>query len=138
MNENEQFTISQIASMAEVNVETIRYYQRIRLIPTPLKPKQGYRKYSISAVKQIRFIKRAQQLGFSLDEIAELLSMEHGRCVDVRKKAEIKRQQIQEQIKDLMTLEKTLSTLISSCHTDSVTNNDSQRCCPIIESLLQK
>ena len=137
MSNVELFTIGQVALIAEVNIETIRYYQRIKLIPTPLKPKEGYRKYSATVIKQIRFIKRAKQLGFSLEEIAELLLMEHGQCKDVRLKAEQKRSQIQQQISDLRILEGILSDLIDSCCKGKGTTLDGVSC-PIIDSLIDK
>jgi len=124
-------TISKLAQAANVNIETIRYYQRIGLLNEPAKPVQGYRKYSTDIVEQLIFIKRAQQLGFSLKEISELLSIGDGHCSDVRQRAEIKRDKITTQINDLLALRTTLDTLINSCHKgkDNLT-------CPIITSLL--
>ena len=69
-----ELTIGRVAKLAGVNVETIRYYQRRRLIAEPDKPHMGYRRYPADIVKHIRFIKRAQALGFTLEEITELLS----------------------------------------------------------------
>ena len=70
-----ELTIGRLAQSAGVNVETIRYYQRVGLLKEPEKPAYGYRHYPPDTVARIRFIKRAQQLGFTLEEISELLSL---------------------------------------------------------------
>ncbi len=123
-------TIGRLANAAEVNLETIRYYQRIGLLVEPAKPQEGYRKYPSEYITRIQFIKRAQQLGFKLVEIAELLQMGDGHCGDVRLRAEQKRQQINQQIRDLENLRATLDTLIDNCHRGSDSGH-----CPIIETL---
>lgn len=123
-------TIGNLAKAAEVNVETVRYYQRVNLIVEPDKPLQGYRIYPDDTLKRIQFIKRAQQLGFSLKEIAELLQLGEGQCEDVRHLAESKRNQIDKQINDLQNLKKTLNQLISCCKTDNKENH-----CAIVEAL---
>ena len=123
-------TIGFLAKAADVNIETIRYYQRIDLITEPAKPAQGYRVYPTETLKRVKFIKRAQQLGFSLTEVAELLQLGDGHCADVRHKAEQKRSQIDKQIKDLKNLKNTLNELISSCQSDSDTSH-----CAIVETL---
>jgi len=123
-------TIGHLAKAAEVNLETVRYYQRIGLIDEPAKPAQGYRIYPPQTITRIRFIKRAQQLGFKLQEIAQLLQLGDGKCEDVRSRAEQKRQQIDQQISDLNKLRNTLDELINTCHSN---NKNTQ--CPIIETL---
>jgi MerR family mercuric resistance operon transcriptional regulator len=123
-------TIGRLAKAADVNVETIRYYQRIGLIEEPAKPANGFRKYPANTIEQIKFVKRAQQLGFSLQEVSDLISIGSGRCRDVRVRAEEKRNKIDKQIRDLQALRKTLDLLISEC-----ADNDQQQC-PIIETLL--
>ena len=131
MNMN-KLTIGSLAKAAEVNIETIRYYQRIGLINEPVKPAQGYRIYSDEILSRIKFIKCAQQLGFSLQEIEELLKFGEGkgRCNDVRLRAEKKRTQIDKQIKDLKKLRTTLNGLINSCEK---TGKSSQ--CAIVDTL---
>jgi len=123
-------TIGRLAKEAGVNVETIRYYQRIGLIDEPDKPRQGYRQYTKEMVDHIKFIKRAQQLGFSLHEIADLIALGDGHCRDVRERAEKKRKKIETQIRDLQALHDTLNQLISACNA----GNDKQKC-PIVETL---
>jgi len=127
---NKPLTIGLLAKAAEVNIETIRYYQRISLITEPQKPSQGYRIYPHATLKRIKFIKRAQQLGFSLQEIADLLLLGEGNCSDVRLQAEQKRIQIDDQIKDLQNLRETLSSLINACNSNSDTSH-----CAIVETL---
>lgn len=123
-------TIGRLAEAAGVNVETIRYYQRIGLISEPKKPQQGYRKYPHKTLEQIRFIKRAQQLGFSLQEILDLLELGDGHCSDVRERAEEKRDKIERQIRDLQALQGTLTELINACH-----SGKGKQKCPIVETL---
>lgn len=123
-------TIGFLAKSAEVNVETIRYYQRVGLITEPDKPAQGYRIYPSETLKRIKFIKRAQQLGFSLSEIDDLLQLGEGKCADVRQRAEEKRSHIDKQIKDLHNLRNTLSELISACQSESGNSH-----CAIVETL---
>lgn len=123
-------TIGFLAKAADVNIETIRYYQRIKLIEEPKKPAQGYRTYPTATLTRIKFIKRAQQLGFSLAEISELLELGEGNCSDVRERAEQKRNQIDQQIHDLRNLRKTLTDLINTCQSDSDNGH-----CAIVETL---
>lgn len=123
-------TIGRLAKSADVNVETVRYYQRVGLIKEPPKPADGYRRYPDETVNRIRFIKRAQQLGFTLNEITELLSLGDGMCADVRKRAEQKRHQIDAQIKDLQALRRTLNELIDACG-----SSREAAPCPIVETL---
>ncbi|MGR9117400.1 MAG: MerR family DNA-binding protein, partial [Gammaproteobacteria bacterium] len=106
------------------------YYQRKGLLREPEKPVTGYRHYPIEAITKIRFIKRAQQCGFTLKEISELLLLDSGHCQDVRKMAEQKCRQIDNQIKDLTSLRQVLDTLIEGCQTDPSTGH-----CSIIDSL---
>jgi len=126
-------TIGRLAKLVGVNVETIRYYQRIGLIDEPATPLSGYRKYPTKTAENIVFIKRAQRLGFSLREIADLLKIGDGHCDDVRMRAEIKRNKIEDQIRDLQTLRNTLDQLICECN-----SGKSGHHCPIVETLLEQ
>jgi len=125
-------TIGQLAQLAEVNVETIRYYQRIGLINEPVKPASGYRRYAQSMVETLKFIKRAKQMGFSLQEIAELIELGESACNRVRLRAEAKREQINAQIQELESLRQSLDQLIEQCHSD-----EKNRPCPIVQKLNQ-
>ena len=126
----ETLTIGRLANAADVNVETIRYYQRVGLIKEPRKPPQGFRIYPNEIIERIRFIKRAQQLGFNLREIGELLDLASGQCEDVRVRAEKKRDQIIHQINDLESLRATLNTLIEACYAGK-----DNTCCPVVQAL---
>jgi MerR family mercuric resistance operon transcriptional regulator len=86
---SEMLTIGRLARAAGMNVETIRYYQRRGLLPEPARPLGGQRHYGPAAAMRLRFVKRAQQLGFTLDEVKELLLLEDGQaCTPTRMLAE--------------------------------------------------
>lgn len=123
-------TIGKLARKAHVNVETVRYYQRIGLLEEPVKPVQGYRHYPESAIARVQFIKRAQQLGFTLKEIAELLTLGQGHCEDVRALAEQKRARIDQQIDHLIALRRVLDEMIAACQADRSAEH-----CSLIEAL---
>ncbi|SVK34555.1 Hg(II)-responsive transcriptional regulator [Klebsiella pneumoniae] len=116
----ENLTIGVFAKAAGVNVETIRFYQRKGLLPEPDKPYGSIRRYGEADVTRVRFVKSAQRLGFSLDEIAELLRLE----------AEHKLKDVREKMADLARMEAVLSELVCACHARK--GNVS---CPLIASL---
>ncbi len=125
-------TIGRLAESAQVNVETVRYYQRRGLMREPARPTASVRRYSNDDVKRIRFIKRAQQLGFTLDEIANLLKLEDGRsCRETEQVAQQKLRLVEGRIADLQRLRKTLRELIGRCE-----SGRGRITCPIIESLM--
>ena len=97
----DKLTIGALAKLAKVNVETIRYYQRIGMIDQPEKPLSGYRRYDASLIKTIEFIKLVQQLGFSLDEINEIFKLHNGPSIDIKTMAENKRDKVEAQIASL-------------------------------------
>lgn len=123
-------TISSVARAADVNIETIRYYQRRGLLQKPQKPVHGYRQYKQDAVNRVRFIKRAQDLGFTLNEIKTLLLLGDGHCRETHDLAKHKLALIQGRIHDLEAMGAVLNKLVRACekHGDSPG-------CPIIESL---
>ncbi|MCK4707684.1 MAG: MerR family DNA-binding protein [Gammaproteobacteria bacterium] len=125
-----KLTIGKVATLSDVSVETIRYYQKIGLIKEPNKPLKGYRHYSMENIRQLKFIKKAQRLGFTLNEVAELLEIGSGKCSDIKIKAQNKHNQISQQIKELQALKKTLNNLIDSC-----SNTSESKPCPIVETL---
>ena len=124
-------TIGQLARQSDVNVETIRYYQRIGLIEEPQKPLQGYRRYPASIIDRIHFIKRAQELGFTLNEITDLLSLSDQNCDQAREIAEQKYEVIQQRLNDLKAMQTELKKLITACRN----NEDGENRCAIIETL---
>ena len=125
--------IGQLAKVAEVNIETIRFYERKGLIQQPLKPLEGYRNYSNKTLQRLLFIKRAKKLGFTLKEIAVLLSMESARCEKIQEIASIKLADIRSRIADLKRMESVLNQLVMSCQI-----NPQKKGCPIIETLIEK
>jgi MerR family mercuric resistance operon transcriptional regulator len=127
----ERCTIGTLARRAGVNVETIRYYQRRGLVPEPAKPLGGIRNYAPEHVHRLRFIKRAQQLGFSLEEVGELLSLEDGlHCHEVEEIAGQKLVTVRERIAQLRMIEGALATLVRKC-----SSNKGKLRCPLIASL---
>jgi len=132
----ETLTIGQLARNAAVNVETIRYYERRGLIPEPPRRQSGYRQYGPEFVTRIRFIKRAQALGFSLNEIAELLALRidsQTACYEVRRHAESKIGDIEEKIELLQQMKQALIELVAICNETGQTGE-----CPILETLKEK
>ncbi|HFQ92068.1 MAG TPA: MerR family transcriptional regulator [Chromatiales bacterium] len=123
-------TIGRLARAAGVNVETVRYYQRLGLVARPPRPAAGYRLYDKATIHRIQFIKRAQCLGFSLREIARLLELGEGQCDDVRAQAERRRRKIEAQIQELMLMKARLERLIGQCR-DSTPGHG----CPIVSAL---
>jgi Hg(II)-responsive transcriptional regulator len=126
-------TISQIATAADVNVQTIRYYERRGLVPTPRRTPSGYRQYTDDAVARLRFIRHAQELGFSLQEIQELLALRvrHGAACDVvERKTRQKIEVVQQRIRDLQRMKRTLERLAAACAVRRATAD-----CPILEVL---
>jgi MerR family mercuric resistance operon transcriptional regulator len=125
-------TIGRLARAAGVGVETIRYYQQRGLLPVP--PSQGtFRQYPVALTARIHFIKRAQELGFSLDEITELLRLEDGsHRSTIRRIASDRLDQIEKKLLDLTRMKKTLKHLVTECEH---TRGDLP--CPIIASLVQ-
>lgn len=127
----ERRTIGRLAREAGVNVETIRYYQRRGLVSEPAKPLGGIRSYAREHVQRLRFIKQAQQLGFSLEEVGDLLSLEDGlHCREVEEIAGQKLATVRERISQLRTIEGALATLIGKC-----SRNGGKLRCPLISAL---
>ena len=124
-------TIGTLADAAEINVETIRFYQRKKLIPIPIKRYGSIRRYSEGVLDRIRFIKAAQQLGFSLDEISELLKLEDGtHCEEARILAEHKLNDVRNKLADLRRIESALTQLVDDCCSAKGTIT-----CPMITAL---
>ena len=126
-------TIGRLAKTASINVETIRYYQRIHLIEQPVKPAIGYRVYPDKTLNRIRFIKRAQLLGFSLDEIRQLLEISDEQCETAAKIGQDKLQLIQKKISDLTKMASVLEKYTQQC----AINADHSHC-PLIDTLIDK
>lgn len=124
-------TIGALAREAQISVEAVRFYQRKGLLPRPHRPAGGVRRYGADALGRARFIKSAQRLGFSLDEIGHLLHSENAtRCEVVREKGLRKLADVKSRIAELQRIEAALSELVNRC-VESGTGD----CCPLIESL---
>jgi MerR family mercuric resistance operon transcriptional regulator len=133
MKATDQITTSELAKRGGVNLETVRYYERTGLLPKPPRSRSGYRLFSTESVRRVRFIKRAQELGFSLKEIKELLALRiapGSTRADVRKRAEAKITDIEEKIEHLGAMKTALMRLTESC-----CGNGPATACPILESL---
>ena len=127
------FKIGEVASRADVNKETVRYYEKRGLIPKPDRRRSGYRIFTHRHIDQIRFIKRAQELGFTLSEIKELLELRldgDSSCEQVREKAELKLGEVKQKIKDLKNIKEVLGELIEACKADGTTEE-----CVILNAL---
>ncbi|MBT2325252.1 Hg(II)-responsive transcriptional regulator [Variovorax paradoxus] len=109
-------SIGAFAETAGVNVETIRFYQRKGLLPEPEKPYGSIRRYGKADVARVRFVKSAQRLGFSLDEVAGLLALDDGaHCDEARQLAEQKLADVRAKLADLHRIESVLVTLVDGC-----------------------
>ncbi|MEL7832854.1 MerR family transcriptional regulator [Fodinibius sp. Rm-B-1B1-1] len=127
------FKIGEVAHRAGVNKETVRYYEERELIPKPDRRRSGYRIFTQRHIDQIRFIKRAQQLGFTLSEIKELLELrldEDTTCSEIKQEAQEKYQDVKEKIEDLQHIKEILIELIDSCAGEGPKGD-----CPILGAL---
>jgi len=123
----------ELAERAGVHVETLRFYERRGLLSEPPRRASGYRAYAEESVRRIRFIKRAQDLGFSLKEIGELLALRVEptvTCAEVRAKAAAKVADVRQKIADLQAIEQALQTLTASCSGQGPVTD-----CPILDHL---
>ncbi len=130
---NSRTTISRAAQRAGVGIETIRYYQRRGLIEEPVKPVEGYRLYPEQTIAQVRFIKRAQELGFSLNEVKTLVELGDEKCLETRDLAVLKLELVQTKIRDLRLIENNLKDLICYCD-----KRQEDEACPIYYSISQQ
>ncbi len=127
-------TIGGLAREAGVHVETVRYYQRRGLLEAPRRPSGGVRRYGEAAVARLRFIRRAQALGFTLAEIAELLRLERTPdCGRARKLASARLADVESKLADLERMRGTLRALVQAC----AAGRD-PRSCPIVEGLISE
>ena len=131
MHDKTGATIGALAETAGVSVETIRFYQRKGLMPEPEKPYGSIRRYGAAELARVRFIKSAQRLGFSLEEVGELLKLEDGaRCSEARQLAEQKLVDVRQKLSDLQRIESVLAGLVARCSAVRGRVN-----CPLIASL---
>jgi MerR family mercuric resistance operon transcriptional regulator len=125
------FTIGELGKVTGIHVETIRFYQRRGLLVEPQRPLGGIRRYGEAEAARIQFIKSAQKLGFNLDEIITLLTLEDGtHCKEASKIAQLKLIEVRRRLADLRRMEKILANLIGECE-----RQRGKICCPLISSL---
>ena len=129
--------IGDVANQAGVNTQTLRYYERRGIVRPVKRSQSGYRLYSPETTRTVRFIKRAQELGFTLDEIEELIALsenESRTCNEVRKLAEAKLEDIERKITALRAIKKPLAGLVKTCASRRGAAPD----CPILDALDEK
>lgn len=126
-------TIGGLAKQSGVSIHTLRYYERRKLLSTPARNSAGYRQYPVEEAQRVAFIRRAQGLGFTLEEIGALLSLRvlpGGRCRGVEQAARKTQGRVHERLDQLAGLDKTLTRLIRACKEGRATDH-----CPILEAL---
>lgn len=125
--------IGEVAQQCCVTVETLRYYEREGLIPSPERGANGYRRYSPDVIRRIRFIKRAQDVGFTLKDTADLLSLRTdpgASCKDVQKRALEKLSEIDEKVEMLIRMRDILTIWANACPSEGPVSE-----CPILDAL---
>lgn len=123
----------QLARRAGIHPETVRYYEQRRLLPTPRRSASGYRLYDAETVRRLHFIRRAQELGFTLEETRELLSLRADpttASAEVRERALEKIEAVEAKLRDLARIKETLEALVQACHAGG-----SGEACPILQAL---
>lgn len=126
-------TIGELAQRCEINLETLRYYERMGLMPPPPRSQAGHRQYGESSADRLVFIRRAQSLGFSLIEIKELLELRRHNddlCLDVVHRIDAKLQEVEKKIADLKAMQRALGTMKELCQGECLIGD-----CPILENL---
>ncbi len=133
----EHLKVGEIANIVGVNVETLRYYENIKLMPKPKRIESKYRIYNSFDVQRLLFIKRGKELGFTLKEIKELLELKiesSSTCGDVKQLSEKKLHDVESKIKDLKKIKVVLDKLINQCIHEEVSTDK----CPILEVINDK
>jgi len=132
MKSEKDMTIGLLAKRSDVTVETVKFYEKEGILPKPQKPSSGFRSYPEDYVSRILFIKRAQELGFTLREVKELLKLKVDKkatCGQVMKKADEKIVEVEQKIKDLQQMKKSLKQIRECCEDGTQTLTE----CPILE-----
>ena len=127
-----EFTIGQLSRLAEVNIETIRYYEKIGIMPNPPRNSSGYRIYSAPHLERLSFVRRSRELGFSQTEVRKLLTLvdEHTyTCAEVKEMTARQLSNVRDRIKDLRKMEKALAIMVSKCGGGDIPE------CPIVDTL---
>lgn len=130
MNNSSTLTIGRLAKAAGVNIETIRHYQNKGIIIEPAKPSRGFRQYPKETIELIYFVKRSQNLGFTLKEIKLILELGESRCADVERLASEKLQALRSRLGELQTMVSTIDTMLNACH-----NQDKSSPCNFVKAV---
>ena len=126
------FTIGRLAAAAGVNLETVRYYERINLMPPPARTASGHRAYEESHIRRLTFIRRARELGFSIEQIRDLLALAEPTrtsCAEVREIARTHLDEVRAKLADLAKLEHLLAETVDRCSGDPAPS------CPVLDML---
>jgi len=132
METSNRIAIGRLSTQTGTNIETIRYYEKVRLLPAPARSESGYRLYGVDHLKRLSFIRRARTLGFSIGEIRTLLRLADERkqpCAEVRVVAEAHLKDVRAKIADLRRMERVLKTTVARCA------GGKRSGCPVIEAL---
>jgi DNA-binding transcriptional MerR regulator len=135
---SQSLRIGQVAQKTGLSVDAIRFYEKSGLLPRPARTQGGYRLYQDREVTDLEFIQKAQQLGFSLNEIRELFSIQrnpHGVCVHVRDLIAQKLTVVQAKITELRKLEMELTAAMRQCRTALRLRSNHRDCCPVLEAI---
>lgn len=134
MTQTDEFSIGILSERSGVNVETIRYYEKIGVMPIPARSAAGYRVYDLDHLRRLHFVRRGRELGFSLDELRGLLDLVDGHaytCGEVHELAIRHLADIRQKIRDLRRLEKVMSEMTAQCTRNKVPD------CPIVDALFE-
>jgi MerR family transcriptional regulator, mercuric resistance operon regulatory protein len=129
-------TIGQLSGATGVNIETIRYYERINLLAAPPRTRGGHRSYRNEHIKRLKFVRRARELGFGIDAIRALLALAEGdnpSCQEVRNIAAMRLADVRTKLADLLKLEGILSTTVTQCDIECCASP--APLCPVLEIL---
>ena len=132
-----QFSIGQLAKRTKCKVETVHYYEKSGLMPEPPRTEGGHRIYALSHLKRLNFIRRCRELGFSIEQIRELLKFidePNHYCGEVKAMAMLQSRDVQQKIDDLQRLKLALNEMVSKCKESNNSIND----CPIIDALYEE
>jgi len=133
----QQLTIGKLAELTGVSADTLRYYEKMKLLVAASRTKAGYRLYAPDAVRVVRFIRGAKELSFTLDEIRQLLTLktsDTSTCAQILKHTEAKLKEAEIRIRELKEIKKVLQTLAAQCPADDT----SVDCCPILDHISKK
>ena len=132
-----QLTIGKLADLTGVSADTLRYYEKMKLINGTSRSPAGYRLYEPDAIRVVRFIRGAKELSFTLDEIRQLLSLktsDQSTCAEILKHTESKIKEAETRIKELKEIKKVLKALAEQCPADDTSSD----CCPILDHISKK